>query len=1022
MVLSGATLVAIAHTSAGGWATAPGSALDARAPASLSHESATYGVDHPSTSSLGAVLSTSGLVANQVLPGAHIPPVQDQPQSILYDAVNGDLYVRGDEGAAVAVLNATTDRVVTEIGLPDSVNPYSLAPTILVDPLNGNLYSMNYNAGNVSVIDGATNQVTGSIGSALAPTSAVLDPSNGYIYLSDWTGDNVTIINGATNAVVGGIPVGTHPGPLVFDAASNELFVVNSGSGNLSVIDTLTSQVVKNLATGLPTSDPQVLALDTDDNLVDVGSETTDNISVVNASTLDLVAHPHVSYDSSGLAYVPTEDELFVENGGEGNVTVLNQSEHSRIVANITTGEAPEGIAFDPLDGDVYVANSESAYLSVISAATNRVIANVSTDDGLVYAVAVDTGSGNIFAASEGTYDGPPSINGDQANVTVVANGTNLPIASVPLEVYPVGLTFDPANGELIAADPAGKDVYLLDPVTGLSTGTAPAGSAWGSAYDSRTGDLWVLSRGTDNITVLNPALHSIANLTPGPFPTSIAFDAANGDLYITDSTGGDVWVFNGTTDALAATIHVKTGANLNDVLYDPHNEQIYVADGSGDNVTIINGTSQATVGSAAAGIAPFSLAFDSTNDTVWVANEGNFTVLNDGTNRSVANVTDPYSDGWLAFDAATNVMYDAGNFESIVSAVGASNYSVLGTIFLGEDYYTSGIAYDPVDHHTFVSTADAGIVSALGQPLTSYPVQFVETGLAGGVEWSVTLNGTTNRSTTTTVGFELSNYTYAYTIGTVAGYVANITGGSVIVNGTGTTVNLHFTRVATPYSVTFQESGLVAGTSWNISLAGNLESSATGSIVFSEANGSYPFTVSPVPGFDAAPSSGNVLVNGGPAVQQISFTPGTGTLTATLIAVPAAITLGESTNLTTSTGGGTPPFEYTYSGLPAGCVSADAATLDCTPTVSGNSTIEVTVTDADHHTAEANAAVEVRGSSTMTSPPPAASSSWLWVLLIVIIVAVLVLVFLVVRRRRQAAPPAGPAAPTPPPPSPPPT
>ncbi|MCI4339512.1 MAG: YncE family protein [Thermoplasmata archaeon] len=967
------------------------------------------------------MISTTGLVANQVLPGDHIPPVQDLPASVLYDSVNGDLYVRGAEGTAVAVIDATTNVVVAAIALPASANPYSLAPTLLADPVNGDVYSMNYNAGNVSVIDAVTNTVTASIGSSLSPTSAVFDPDNGYIYLSDWSGDNVTIINTATNAVVVGIPVGSHPGPLVFDAASNELFVANTGSGNVSVIDTLTGAVVKNLPTGILASTPQVVALDTDDNLVDVGSQTTDNLSVINATTLSLSAHPYVPFDSDGLAYAPRQDELFVENGAEGNVSVFNQSENSRIVANISTGEDPEGIAFDPVDHDVYVANSETPNLTVIDPATNHIVASIWTNDGLVYSVAVDSESGNVFAASEGTYAGPPSISGHQANVTVVADGTNLPIASVPVEVYPVGVTFDPGNGELVAADPAGLDLYLLNPATGLSTGTAPTGYAWASVYDSITGDLWVLNRGSDNLTVLNPALHSVANLTPGPFPNAIAFDSANGNIYVTDSSAGDVWVFNGATHSFLTTIPITAGASLNAILYDPHNEGVYVADGTGDNLTIINGTSEKTVGSSPAGLAPLSLAFDSTNDTIWVANSGNFTVVSDATNKSVANVSDPYAYGRLAFDSATNVIYDAGNSESIVSGIGASNYSVLGMIYLGENEYSSGITYDPVNHDTYVSTADAGIISTIGRPVPTYPVQFVETGLPSGKAWSVTLNGTTNGSTTSVVGYQLSNYTYSYTIGAVVGYVANMTGGSVIVNGSGKTVNLHFTAVRVSYSVTFEETGLVVGTMWNVSVGGSPQSSTTSSIVFSEQNGTYSFTVSPVTGFAAVPSSGDLTVFGGPIDQNITFIAGTGALTATLTATPATITLGESSNFTTVTGGGAPPFEYVYTNLPTGCATADSPTLECTPTASGNSTVTVTVTDTDHHSAEANAKLIVQG-STSTSSPPASSTSWLWILLVVIVVAVLILVFLVVRRRRQggtstAAPPPSLPPPTSPPP-----
>jgi YVTN family beta-propeller protein len=952
---------------------------------------------------------------NRVLPGATAPPVQSGPLAVAYDGLNGDIYVRGNGGETLSVVSATTDRIVTSISLPTSANPYGYAPSILVDPLTGNLYAMNWNAGNISILDGATNRVTGSIGTALSPTSAVLDPTSGYIYVSDWTDDNVSVWNGSNNHFVASIPVGSHPDALLFDAASNEVFVADLGSGNVSVIDTLTNSAVKSIGTGVLGSSPQVLALDTHDNDVDVGSAVTYNLSVINAASLTVVAHPYVSYDSDGLAYAPTQNELFVENGGEGNVTVFNQSENERVVANITTGAGPEGIAFDPVDQEVYVVNSEAANISVIDPGSDHIVASIPTDDGLLYHVAVDTDTGNVFAASAGTYAGPPSVAGLQGNVTVIADGTNRAIASVPLNVWPVGLTYDPANGDLIASDVGGQDIYLVNPATGLSTGTAPTGFAWTSAYDSVTGDLWVLNRGSDNLTVLNPAFRSIANLTLGAGPTAIAFDSANGDLYVTDDAAGDVWVFDGATDAFAKTIPVRAFDGLNAVLYDPHNQEVYVSDPSGDNLTIINGTSQRTVGSIPTGLDTLSLAFDSTNDTIWAANSGNLTVIQDSTNKSVASVPDTYASGQLAYDPANNVMYDPGSFESIVSGIGASNYTVLGTLFLGEEAYTTQIAYVPSDQDVYVSTAGYGMLSVIGRAPTLYPVNFIESGLPGNTPWSVTLGSSTNSSMTNTIGFEVQNSTPVFTVAAVAGYTANVTTGSVTVNGAARSVFIGFSPTGATYSVTFQESGLTPSTMWSVSLSDRPMGSMSNSIVFTEGNGSYDFTVVPVTGFGATPSSGVAVVAGGPVLEAIAFASGSGALSATLTAAPATISLGQSTNLTTVTGGGTPPFQYAYTNLPTGCSTGDSSVLACTPSAPGSTTVTVTVTDHLGHTAQANATIKVQGSS---SNPPTSSNlgNWLWVILIAVIVAIVLLLVIVLRRRKKADP-AAPATPPAPPP-----
>jgi hypothetical protein len=77
-----------------------------------------------------------------------------------------------------------------------------------------------------------------------------------------------------------------------------------------------------------------------------------------------------------------------------------------------------------------------------------------------------------------------------------------------------------------------------------------------------------------------------------------------------------------------------------------------------------------------------------------------------------------------------------------------------------------------------------------------TYRVTFTETGLPSGTSWSVTLNGVTKSSTTSTITFTEPNGTYSYTIGTVAKYGANPCSGSVTVNGGSVAATVKFTKV----------------------------------------------------------------------------------------------------------------------------------------------------------------------------------------------------------------------------------
>ena len=80
-----------------------------------------------------------------------------------------------------------------------------------------------------------------------------------------------------------------------------------------------------------------------------------------------------------------------------------------------------------------------------------------------------------------------------------------------------------------------------------------------------------------------------------------------------------------------------------------------------------------------------------------------------------------------------------------------------------------------------------------------------------------------------------------------------------------------------------------------------------------------------------------------------LSFSVTPGPSLTTPVATPAdQLDLGQSVLLSTSASGGTGAYTYAWSGLPTGCASADAPTLDCTPTAAGTFSVAVAVTDAD--------------------------------------------------------------------------
>jgi YVTN family beta-propeller protein len=1044
----------------------------------------------------GAVLSTINLVTNSSTPGSTQPPGLVPPQSILYDPVGGDLYVRGGEGfsgSPVSVIDGATDTVVTELNTPYTQNPYGEALPMAVDTSTGAVYATNSVESNISVIDSSTNRITGSIALPGAPSGIAYDGSNGYLYVSLWSLDEVVMIDGSTNNLVGSpIPVGTHPGEILVDPIDNLVFVANFGSANVSIIKVPADTVVANVVTG---TDPSAMALDTDDDAVDVAnseSVSPGTVSVINASDSPSPSHYNISVGTypAALAYVAPTNEMFVGNSASGNVSVINQT-RCHVVANLVTGAGPQAEIYVASDDDVFVVNSESNNVTVVNATTNDEVGWLTIDDSYSYGIAFDPDTADVYVVSEGSYGVPGPPPRAEANATVISAATQQIVASIPLGIYPYSLTFDPVDGQLLVPNPAGNDTYLVNPATELVSGVVPVDlyPEWASV-DTANGEVAVLDdneTGTYEgmVTILNASFGTNLTITTGYSPTGIAFDSGNDCFYVTDDLGGNITVINGTTNRVVTVITVAYGAGLTAVAYDPQSQEVYVADDTNSTVLVIDPATNSFVGDIHVGLNPYSFATDPANDTLFVGNEGsgNLSVIDVASNTVVSR---PSLAGveYLAYDAADNLVYDTEGFAGSVQALNASTYLSAGPgISLGTLSYPHAIAYDPEDSLVYVSNLYLGTISVIGPPSsatyqvgftetglppgtswsitlngtpessttatigyaerngsypftvgvvpgytpnetagsivvsggpvevhivfneTTYPVGFAETGLPAGTSWSITLGGVLSGSTSTSIGFPEPNGTYSWSVGAVSQYTANVTGGALTVDGASQTIDVGFTYTPghVAYSVTFEESGLPAGTPWNVVLNGSENVSSGPSISFEEFNGSYPFTVGHVDGYTANVTSGRVVVSGHSVTERVAFATISTTeytitfaetglaaglrWSVTLGSIAEVVGSGREHNLSATNG----TYHYTIGNVSGYTVSP----------LSGNVTV-------DGHSTEVNVTYTGPSSSSPGTTSPSAFPPW-WVWIVVAAAAVLLIVVLVTRRRKNPGPPAAP-------------
>ena len=97
------------------------------------------------------------------------------------------------------------------------------------------------------------------------------------------------------------------------------------------------------------------------------------------------------------------------------------------------------------------------------------------------------------------------------------------------------------------------------------------------------------------------------------------------------------------------------------------------------------------------------------------------------------------------------------------------------------------------------------------------YSVTFTESGLPSGTSWFVTLNGSKQSSTSSTITFSETNGTYTYTVGQVTGYNISSPSGNAKVSGTYLNITITYTNTTSSKASGFtisplEEYGAVGG------------------------------------------------------------------------------------------------------------------------------------------------------------------------------------------------------------------
>jgi hypothetical protein len=699
----------------------------------------------------------------------------------------------------------------------------------------------------------------------------------------------ITPKSGAINTSIPGFSA---PQGLAYDGLNTTLYITDAGTGDVDEASATTDTIVQKLHL---TDQVTWVVFDPKDNKVFVGDDEQIDVVWAANDTLDTVVTPTLGQDTTGAVYVNSTDQVFVSDS-LGNVTVLSGATNSVVTTiPLPVREGFPPIVYDPVNSTVFVVGAD-------------------------------------WGESGASY-----------NITVVSTLEPHVVENISLgsSLYPEEMGFDPHTG----------GVYVLLNAADSSCHPSDGGSAT-NCVDVFDGQTYRLTR-------------VIEVGTESGYYAGGLYDPADQDMYLAGATfpghdgvaeGEQWWVF--VLDQAAQVGEVEPEG-----LFAPSAPEEFVEQMAYDNQT--GAIFAALSDNASVAIIPPGTPLNSSitqlspRGTSWleVGETANFNAST-FCGATTCPVSGAYS--WHVFNSSlgslnsttgSQVTFTAGP-DGDNSTYVAANFSALG--YFSYAYYAGLTVFDhiavtiaPTDPATDVNATVAVNARAIGGLDDQYSYVYSESSSTAGciftgsptVRCTPTAQGTFTVSVTVTNahGEQASATTQEISVGPQL--YANL----VVSNSTpllGQTVAFVASASGGVGAYTFNYTGLPLG-------CASLNRTAIGCLP-TQAN-YYNVTVS-------VTDQNNVTVLSTVSMQVI-FDFNVVVPTNTSAGSPFTISVNTNESFSGATSldpaGGIGAFTYNYSGLPAGCASANAPSITCTPTETGTYHISISVHDqvGDHRT-----------------------------------------------------------------------
>lgn len=289
--------------------------------------------------------------------------VGDAPTAIATDEETGLVYVANEGDDSISIISG--NRVVRTVPAPKS--PACLAA------LEGHLYAGGRGDNALAVLDGVSGEQIAAVPlkASIGILALAVNPVNHLLYASVYHA--VEIVDLKELTVVGRLDHEVYL-TLGVDPASERFFVSEydamAGNQHLVAYDALGQTELGRVLIG---GDPRGMAIDLDNGRIYVANSWTNNVSVIDRTSLELITSMPVGLRPLDVA-VGKMGQVYVVNSGSNNVALI-RGESNRLLAVVPLAMLPRQMVVDADTGRLYVACASTNSVFVLD--NERVVAEI---------------------------------------------------------------------------------------------------------------------------------------------------------------------------------------------------------------------------------------------------------------------------------------------------------------------------------------------------------------------------------------------------------------------------------------------------------------------------------------------------------------------------------------------------------------------------------------------------------------------------------------------------------------------